>query len=412
MTVFQIIALLLTLAAIGAYVNYRLLKLPSSVGMMMLALTVSLVAMIGDRFGLVSLASASAFVAQIDFPNILLHGMLSFLLFAGALHIDIADLKKRMNIVVILATVGTAIATFVTGSLIWFTAQTFGFSIPYLHALLFGALIAPTDALAVMSTLKDINMPRTLKVKLGSESLLNDGMGVVLFLILLAAITQPQLQLAPINITLMLLWAGAGSVVLGLTLGWITHQLLSNVNDYKTEVLLTLALVSGGYSLAEAVHVSAPVAVVVAGLVVGNHGAIFGVPHTVRNHVDMFWSLTDEVLNAVLFMLMGLEMLVVKFTPLHMAMGMIGIFAVIIGRFVSVAVPVSVMRLRYRFERGTIALLTWGGLRGGISIALALSLPPFPEKDVILGMTYIVVMFSVLFQGTTFRPIAKMIFRE
>ncbi len=406
MTIFQIIALLLTFAALGAYINHRIFKLPATIGLMVFALLMSLGAIGLNKLGLVNLGSTSAFVAQIDFSDILLHGMLSFLLFAGALHVDLAELKKRRAIVGLLATASVVIATFVTGTLIWLACRWLGFSFPYIHALLFGALIAPTDPVAVLGILKQTRISKNFRIKIGSESLFNDGVGVVLFVILLNIADPHTRNFTPQEIAELVAWEGLGSIILGLTLGWIAHKFLNSVDDYKIEAMLTLALVTGGYSLAEIIHVSAPITMVVAGLVIGNHGEIFGISQKTRKHLDMFWELLDEILNAVLFMLMGLEMMVITIVARHIEIGLVAIVAVLAGRLVSVAIPVFLMHFRYRFERGTIPLLTWGGLRGGISIALALSLPAGTENDLVLSMTYIVVVFSVLVQGTTFRHVA------
>lgn len=412
MSVFQIIALLLTFAALGAYVNSRFLKLPSTIGMMVFALVISLCAINLNSIGLINLNSASQFVAQINFADILLHGMLSFLLFAGALHIDLSELKKYRVIVGVLATVGVVIATFVTGTIVWWAAGYLGFRFPYIDALLFGALIAPTDPVAVLGILKETNLSKNFRVKIGSESLFNDGVGVVLFVILLNIADPNTPNMTPPQISGLLVWEGFGSIILGLTLGWIAYRLLIGTDDYKVEVLITLALASGGYALAELVHVSAPVSMVVAGLVIGNHGTLFGKTDKTRKYLDMFWELLDEILNTLLFLLIGLEMMVISLTPLHLAIGLVAIIAMLLGRFISVALPVLLTRLNHKFERGTIRLLTWGGLRGGISIALALSLPSGVDKDLILRITYIVVVFSVLFQGTTFRYVARAIARK
>jgi CPA1 family monovalent cation:H+ antiporter len=412
MTVFQIIALLLTFAALGAYVNSRFLKLPSTIGLMVFALLISLCAINLNSLGLINLTAASSFVAQINFSDILLHGMLSFLLFAGALHVDLSELKKYRVIVGVLATVGVVIATFVTGTLVWWAAAGLGFSFPYIDALLFGALIAPTDPVAVLGILKETNLSKNFRVKIGSESLFNDGVGVVVFVILLNIADPTTPNLSPGQITGLLAWEGLGSVILGLTLGWIAYRLLLGTEEYKVEVLITLALAAGGYALAEIIHVSAPITMVVSGLVMGNHGELFGKTEKIRKYLDMFWELLDEILNTILFLLMGLEMMVITLTPLHLAIGLAAIIAMLLGRFISVALPVCLTRFLYKFERGTIRMLTWGGLRGGISIALALSLPAGVEKDLILRMTYIVVVFSVLFQGTTFRYMAQAMARK
>jgi CPA1 family monovalent cation:H+ antiporter len=412
MSIFQTVALLLTLAAVGAFVNQRVFKLPATIGLMVFALLMSLLVIGLNHIGLLDLAPANAFVAHIDFSNILLHGMLSFLLFAGALHINLTDLKKHRAIVAILATVGVVMAAFIAGYIIWWASAWLGFSLPFIYALLFGTLIAPTDPVAVLGILQQTNISKNLRVKIGCESLLNDGVGVVLFVLVLNLAIKPTQSITTTDILFLLLWEGVASVILGLTLGWMTYKLLEGVDDYKVEVLLTLSLVTGGYSLAEIAHVSAPITMVVAGLVIGNHGAVFGSTHKTRRHVDLFWELLDDILNTVLFMLMGLQMVVIPFNTQHLVMGLAAIIAMLTARFISVAIPVSLMRLRYRFEKGTIILLTWGGLRGGISIALALSLPNGPERDIIIGMTYLAVVFSVLFQGTTFHYVVDAITKK
>lgn len=412
MSVFQIIALLLTFAALGAYVNSRFLKLPSTIGLMVFALVISLCAINLNWLGLINLVSASQFVAQIDFSAILLHGLLSFLLFAGALHVNLSELKKFRIIVGSLATIGVVIATLVTGTIVWWAAGAIGFSFPYIYALLFGALIAPTDPVAVLGILKESNLSKGFRVKIASESLFNDGVGVVLFLILLNIADPATANFTGPQIFGLFLWEGFGSMILGLTLGWIAYRLLLGTDDYKIEVMITMALASGGYALGELVHVSAPITMVVAGLVIGNHGELFGGTAKTRKYHDMFWELLDDILNTILFMLIGLEMMVISITPLHLAISLAAIVAMLLGRFISVALPVYITRFHYKFEKGTIRLLTWGGLRGGISIALALSLPNSVEKDLILRMTYIVVIFSVLFQGTTFRHMARIMAKK
>jgi len=407
MTVFQTIALLLTITAAGACFNYRILKLHASVGMMIYAMLISLGAILLNHFGILDLSSATAFVSSLNFPNILLHGLLSFLLFAGALNIHLGDLKKHRAIVALLATVSVVIATFITGSLVWLTADRLGFNIPYIDALMFGALISPTDPVAVMGILKETKMSADLRTKIGSESLLNDGVGVVTFLALLGIAEHPHLSISAAQIAVLTVWEGCGGILMGLALGWIGLQILRAIDDYKVEVLVTLALCAGGYCISEIANVSAPISMVATGLVIGNQGRILGMSSRTRRHLDMFWELLDEILNAILFMLMGLEMIVITITPSEMPMGLVAIAAVLIGRYISVMIPVSMMRKRYGFGSGTATLLTWGGLRGGISIALALSLPNLADKNLLLAMTYVTVVFSVLVQGTTFHRVAR-----
>jgi CPA1 family monovalent cation:H+ antiporter len=414
MTVFQTIAILLTFAATGSYINKRFLHLPTSVGMMFLTLLMSWVAMGCARLGLIDLAPASAFINSIDFANVFLHGMLSFLLFAGALHVDLGELRKFRNIVATLATAGVVLAVFVTGTLVWGAAHALHFDLPYIDALLFSALISPTDPVAVLGILKESGVGKALRLKIGSESLLNDGVGVVIFLIFLNIATHPD-EATSIdwqNILALVAWEGIGSVILGLIIGWLVFILLRGIDDYKTEVLLTLALAAGGYSLAEGINVSAPITMVIAGLLIGNHGRAHVMSDKTRKHLDMFWELLDDILNSILFVLIGLEMVVVPVTIPLLSIGLVAIIATLIGRFASVAIPIGLMPTHGHFEKGTIRLMTWGGLRGGISIAMALSLPPSPYKNTILGMTYLTVVFSVLFQGTTFSHVAKRVMRK
>jgi CPA1 family monovalent cation:H+ antiporter len=410
MTIFQTIAVLLTITALGAYVNRRFLRLPAAIGLMLFALLISWSVIGLAHFNVIDLHEARAFVTKINFSGLLLHGMLSFLLFAGAMHVDLSELKKYRMIVAILATIGVAMATFVTGTLVWLAAKALGFPFPYIDALLFGALISPTDPVAVLGILTQTSISKSLRVKIASESLFNDGIGVVIFLVMLAVAASPHLSaINPYDVAMLFAWQGAGGIALGLALGWFAYQLLHTIDDYKVEILITLALAAGGYSLAEFVDVSAPIAMVAAGLVLGNHSDSFGLSPKIRKQLDLFWELLDEILNAFLFMLIGLEMMIVSIGDIYLAAGLAAIIAVLIGRFVSVGVLVSLMRVRYRFERGTIRLLTWGGLRGGISIAMALSIPPGDNRDLILAMTFLVVVFSVLFQGTTFQHVAGVI---
>ena len=400
MTIFETIAVLVTLAAIFSYLNHRFLRLPSTIGLMVIALLMSLGFVILGKLGLVELSHSVTFIRSIDFSETLLHGMLAFLLFAGALHVDLSDLASQKLPVAVLSTIGVIIATFITGVLFWYSMQWLGFEMPFIYALLFGSLISPTDPIAVLGILKSAGAPKSLEIKITGESLFNDGIGVVIFLTILGIIASGH-EPDPAHITMFLLEEAIGGIGLGLSLGWIVYRLLRSVDNYQVEVLLTLALAAGGYSLAEAIHVSAPIAIVVAGLVIGNQGRAFAMSEKTREHLDPFWELLDEILNAVLFVLMGLEVLALTLDLNTIAAGLIAIFVVLIARFVSVALPVQLMRFKRPFTEGTIKILTWGGLRGGISIALALSLPPSPYRDLILAVTYIVVVFSVLVQGLT-----------
>lgn len=412
MTTFQTIALILSLAAAGAYFNRRVFRLPATVGLMVFAQLVSLASIGLNGMGLIDMNHVSEFVSKIDFSNILLHGMLSFLLFAGALRVDFSELKKHKVTIIVLATISVAMSMLITGALVWLAATWIGLNLPYIYALLFGALISPTDPVAVLSSLKETTLSKSLRAKIGTESLLNDGLGVVLFILVLATAMHPQQHLQAMEVIVLILWAGFGSILLGLSLGWLAYLLIDSIDDYNIEILLTLALAAGSYSLAEIIHVSAPVTVVIAGLVIGNQGRAFGMSEKIRTYLNSFWELIDQVVNAILFAMIGIVMIVIPVNELSVRMGLMAIPAMLLARYASVALPISVMSLRAKFEPGTITLLTWGGLRGAISIALALSLPPSHEKNLILGMTYIVVVFSILVQGTTFRYVANSLSKQ
>ena len=406
MTPFQIIAAVVTLSAIGSYLNYRYFKFPQTIGLMAFALVVSAAAIVLSRTGLANLETLGLLVGKIDFSEVLLHGMLSFLLFAGAMHINLADLNSVRWTVGVLATAGVIIATFITGTLVWLASGLVGLDLPYLYALLFGALISPTDPIAVLAILKESGISKETYTKIGAESLFNDGVGVVAFLTILNLATSPGTPKFE-DAAVLFLQEAVGGAAFGLACGWVTYLLLKSVEDYKVEVLLTLALATGGYALAEQLHVSAPIFMVTAGLIVGNHGRQFGMSETTRVRLDVFWELIDEALNAILFILIGLEVVVIRIEASQIALGLFAILAVLAGRLLSVGLLVGLMGLGGRYRQGTISLLTWGGLRGGLSIAMALSLPAGPEKDIILPVTYCVVLFSILVQGLTFKPSLK-----
>lgn len=406
MTAFQTIAFLLTSAALAGYLNQRFLRLPSTIGLMAFALILSLLGVGLNYLGLVDLSATSAFVRGVDFSSLMLHGMLSLLLFAGALHIDLDELHHVRSAVGMLATVGVIISAIVTGGLVWMAAVLMGISLPYYYALLFGALIAPTDPIAVLAILRTSSISKRFYARIGGESLFNDGVAVVLFLAALESALSGR-DFHPASLLADMTRQVLGGVALGTLLGFATHYLLTSINEYKVEVMLTLALATGGYVLAEGLHLSAPITMAAAGLVIGYHRRLGGQTGVTRKHLDLFWELLDEVLTAVLFVLMGLELMVIPMPEKTFLMGLIAIVAALIGRLVSVGLPVAITRLFHPVAPGTIRLLTWGALRGGISIAMALSLPAVAYKDLLLAMTYIVVVFSILVQGLTFRPMLK-----
>jgi CPA1 family monovalent cation:H+ antiporter len=401
-SVFQMIGLLIALAALVSYLNHRYVRLPSTIGLMAITLLGSLALAALGRAGVLDVGDAAAFVASIDFKAVLLHGMLGFLLFAGALHVDVQALRGASVAVAVLATVGVVAATFIIGGLFWIGVQWLGYQVTPLQALLFGALISPTDPIAVLGIIRQAGADRQLEAEITGESLFNDGIGVVVFLTILGT-TTGQAPAGVGSVALFLLQEAAGGALTGLVLGWITYRMLASVDAYKVEVLLTLGAVAGGYALADAIGVSGPIAMVIAGLIVGSRGRAKAMSEITRQNVDTFWELVDEILNAILFMLVGLEVLRLQLDAAHLLVGALAIAVTLTGRLASVGLPIFAMRrLRRTFGFGTVSLLTWGGLRGGLSIAMALSLPPQQARGLILTATYMVVIFSVLVQGLTF----------
>ena len=400
MKLFNIIAVLVTLSAVFSYVNHRFIKLPTTIGVMAISLLGSVaIAVLGPlAFGIEQ--DALKLINSIDFDETLLHGMLSFLLFAGALHIDLERLGRQKWIIGILATVGMLGSAMMIGILAWVVLERLGIGLALIHCLLFGALISPTDPIAVLGILKKAGVPESLETKICGESLFNDGVAVVVFLVLLQIAGGGQEISAPMVLGLFAKEA-LGGIVYGLMIGAIAYTMLKSVDNYQVEVLITLALVAGGYALADALHLSGPIAIVVAGLLIGNHGRLLAMSDQTREHLDTFWELVDEVLNVILFVLIGLEVLVLSWNHRYLIASIALIPLLLLSRFASVALPVTILRRFRSFSPNVIKILTWGGLRGGISVAMALSLPPGRPRDVILTITYAVVVFSIIVQGLT-----------
>jgi CPA1 family monovalent cation:H+ antiporter len=405
---FHILALLLTASAVFSYINHRFLKLPTVIGIMLVALVFSLGLNLLGPVGILLEHEVQEMLASIDFDETLLHGMLSFLLFAGALHVNLNDLSQQRGIIFVLATVGVVGATFLIGAISWVVFGLIGLDIPFIYCLLFGALISPTDPIAVLGILKQSNAPKSLEAKIAGESLFNDGVAVVMFLII-ARIAAGGTEVTAGEVLLIFSQEAMGGLMFGLGTGGLTYWMLKSVDNYQVEVLLTLALVTGGYALAETLHLSAPIAIVVAGLLIGNHGRVLAMSEKTRGHLDTFWELVDEILNAVLFVLIGLEVLALTFIQEYLLAGLLAIPIVLLARFVTVGIPITIMRRFRNFTPKAIQVLTWGGLRGGISVALALSLPAGEIRDTLVAVTYAVVVFSILVQGLTIGPLIRSI---
>ncbi|WP_437328240.1 cation:proton antiporter [Sorangium sp. So ce381] len=413
MDLFQVSAALLSLAAIFSFFNHRLLKLPTTIGLMLIAMTTSLVMVaIGELFPEVE-AEAKEHLHGIDFNKTLMQGMLGFLLFAAALHVNLADLKKQRVVIGVLATGGVLMSTVLVGGMTYALMTLMGVHIRPVYCLLFGALISPTDPIAVLGVLKHVGAPKELEMKIAGESLFNDGVAVVAFIGLLE-IASGTSGLDLQRLSLLFVQEAIGGVLYGLALGFVTLAMLRQVDDYKVEVLLSLATAAGGYALAYAIHVSGPIAMVVAGLFIGNEARAGAMSEKTREHLDDFWELMDEILNAVLFVLIGLELLIVAFDAQSLLAGLLAFPVVLLARFIAVALPVSLMKRRRVFTPGAIRILTWGGLRGGVSVALALSIPGkladgtlVPEREMVLTITYVVVVVSIVVQGLTIGPLLR-----
>jgi CPA1 family monovalent cation:H+ antiporter len=403
----DIAALLVTLTALFAWLNHKLVGLPRTIGVMGFALVLS-IALIGlGALGFAGITrQAERLVASVDFTTVLMQGMLSLLLFAGALHVDLADLVSRRHAVATLATVGVLISTTIVGLAAWVVLDLVGLPVSLIDCLVFGALISPTDPIAVMGILKSAQAPKGLEIKITGESLFNDGVGVVLFAVLLG-LSEGVQPMSPGGVALLFVEEAAGGIVLGLVLGYLTYLLLRSIDHYQVEILLTLALVLGGHALATKLHVSGPLAMVVAGLFIGNQGRLFAMSETTERHVDTFWELIDEILNGVLFVLIGLEILTVTFRAERLAAALLMIPVVLIARFVAVGIPIRALERWREYNPHAVKILTWAGVRGGISVALALSLPPGPAREVFVPMTYVIVLFSILVQGLTLRPLVQ-----
>ncbi len=411
MELLSLIAVVLTLTALAAYLNHRFLGLPVTIGVMGIALLMSLAVLGVDALGVPVEPFARELIGRVDFGKALMEGMLSFLLFAGALHVKLEDVRERRLSIGLLATVGVVVSTFLVGTLAWLVLGAFGYRIAYVYCLLFGALISPTDPIAVLGIVKSAGVPRSLEIKIAGESLLNDGVGVVVFLTILGVATGEG-EVGAGQVLALFLEEAVGGAVFGLLIGYLAYRLLKSIDQYQVEALITLALVTGGYALAAALGVSGPIAIVVAGVVIGNWGRALAMSGRTRRSLDLFWELIDEILNAVLFLLIGLEVLVLDLSGRYLLIGVVMIPLVLGSRFCSVGLPMAVLARFQRFTPGAVRVLTWGGLRGGISVALALSLPAGPERGVFLAITYVVVIFSILVQGLTMPALVRRLVPE
>lgn len=402
MDLFTILTILIVFSALFGYINVRFLKLPVTIGLMLISIIFSLLILLFGQFNPTILEWERMLVSAIDFPAVLLEGMLSFLLFAGSLHVDFTQLRTQRWPILLFATLGVITSTFLIGGATYFMLQLLGIPIDFIYCLLFGALISPTDPIAVLGILKKAGVPKKLETKIVGESLFNDGIGVVVFLTIFQLAQAGLGTIEFSEVGLLFLEEVGGGILLGLGLGYGAYQLMKRIDDYEVEVMITLAAVMGGTVIASYLHVSAPLAMVVAGLSVGTERFRTSTMSDItETYVDKFWELMDLLFNAILFVLIGLEIVVMNFEGNYVLAGILAIPIVLLSRYIALAPPVALFQKRLEFVPKTNLIMTWGGLRGGISIALALSLTQDMPRDLILTVTYIIVVFSIIVQGLT-----------
>jgi monovalent cation:H+ antiporter, CPA1 family len=409
---YEVFTFIICLGALFSYVNHRYIKLPPTIGIMVLSLLFSIFLLSAA----VLMPGRPAFLIDtlksIDFDDLLMKGMLAFLLFAGSIHIDASSLKKELLPIIALSTAGIFISTFVVGTLLHWVFSLFHLDIAYLYCLLFAALISPTDPIAVLAILKRAGLPKTLELKIAGESLFNDGVAVVVFLTLLEVAKGGADQLSFTQVSMLFLREAGGGLLYGFALGYLSFMAIRSIDKYEVEVMITLATVMGGYMLAGILGVSGPLAMVVAGIILGNKSRTVAVSDVTRSYLGKFWELIDEILNAVLFLLLGFEMLVISADKTILIISFMTIGIVLFARWVSVLIPFYLLKYKIAFEDNAIAILTWGGLRGGLSVALALSLPDYMHRDVFVAITYIVVVFSIIVQGLTIGKLYQRLARK
>jgi len=411
MELYYSLSVLIVLASFFAYFNVRFLKLPSTIGVMVIAMAVSILLVIFGNVFPNTLLRISTLIHDFDFTEVLMGAMLNFLLFAGAVHINLKDLREQRTPIMVFSTISVIISTFVVGSILFYLLPVLGLQLPYMYCLLFGALISPTDPIAVLSILKEANVKKSLETKIAGESLFNDGVAIVVFSVILQ-LAQKGPDPTVGEAAWLLVKEAGGGFLLGVALGVGASRAMRKIDDYKVSVLITLSVVMGGYLIASALHFSGPLTMVFAGLIIGNFKKKWAMSPITKDYLDKFWELNDEILNAILFLFIGFNLLVVKDLNNYWLPGIACIIVVLFSRYISIWLPTKFIRFREKFSKGTIKILVWGGLRGGVSIALALSISDGPYKDVIIAITYFVVVFSIVVQGLTIGKLASKVFAK
>lgn len=412
MELYYSLSILIVLASVFAYLNLRFLKLPSTIGIMFIAIVVSIFARIAGIYMFPEITEElTNLISGVDFTEILMGGMLNFLLFAGAIHVRFADLREQRLPVLIFSTISVIISTFVIGFILYYVTPWFDIELPFLYCLLFGSLISPTDPIAVLGILKKAKVSKSLETKVTGESLFNDGVAVVLFVVIFQLTQSPGMEVNLGKTTLLLAKEIFGGLSLGVFLGYSASRAMKVIDDYIVSVLITLSVVMGGYLIAHSFHISGPLAMVAAGLFIGNYGKKTAMSDITKEYLSKFWELIDEILNAILFLFIGLELLIIKDFESYWEISILAIFIVLFARFISIWIPSIVVPFNPRLSKGTLKMLVWGGLRGGVSIALALSVNEPEYKELILEMTYFVVVFSIFVQGLTVGKVSQRVLK-
>lgn len=410
MELYYTFSVLIVLASLFAYWNVRFLKLPGTIGIMIIAIVVSIgIRLVGNQYFPETTLHFFELIKEFDFNEILMGAMLNFLLFAGALHINISDLREYRWQILTYASISVVLSAFIISGLLYFTAPILGIHIPYIYCLLFGTLISPTDPIVVLGILKEAKVPKMIETKITGESLFNDGVAVVMFAVVLKIATDHTFVADVPSISQLFLLEAGGGVLLGALLGFSASNLMKKIDDYQVSVLITLAIVMGGFLVAKALHFSSPLAMVIAGLIIGNYGKKVAMSETTRDYLSKFWELIDEIMNAILFLFIGFQLLMLPDLQRQILLGVATIFICLIARTLAIFIPANTILRRNTYTRGSLITMVWGGIRGGVSIALVMSIPysAGETKDVLLEITYIVVLFSILVQGLTVGRVAK-----
>ncbi len=405
-------SILIVLSALFSFINSRFLKLPSAIGIMLLAILAS-IGLLGLNETVPEFAHYfSGLVAQVDFPAVLMGAMLNFLLFAGAIHVSLQELHKQRIPILILSTLGVILSTFLVGGMMYGVLFYLHVDVPLIQCLVFGALISPTDPLAVIAILKKVGISKPIEIKIAGESLFNDGVSVMLFAILLQLAQGSAEEITFKNVAGLFVQEAIGGVVVGMLLGYVGTQAIKRVNDYQVTVIITVAIVMGGYMVTQFLHISGPLTMAAAGLVIGNYGKRTAMSATDKDYLDKFWEMIDEILNSILFLIIGLELLLITNIEQYWIIGSLSIVIVLLSRYLSIWIPVGLIPNLGRFDGKTMVVLVWGGLRGGVSVALALTIDPHLNQNLFVAVTYYIVVFSIVVQGLSMGKVIALINRK